>query len=61
MNKDILKQLRFTEELNRISCGHCPICNNKIFINEFRDSLSIKEFRISGLCQNCQDRIFGVK
>lgn len=50
MNKDILELLGFTEELNRISCGHCPICNNKIHTDEFRDLLSIKEFRISGLC-----------
>ncbi len=59
MNEKILKQLGFTKELNRISCGHCPICNNKIFKDEFRDLLSIKEFEISGLCQKCQDKIFG--
>ena len=60
MNKDILKQLGFIEELNRISCGCCPICNSKIYTDEFRDSLSVKEFRISGLCQKCQDKIFRV-
>jgi len=27
---------------------------------EFRDTLSEKEFKISGLCQNCQDRIFRI-
>jgi hypothetical protein len=26
---------------------------------EFRDHLSAKEYRISGLCQKCQDAIFG--
>lgn len=26
---------------------------------EFRDELSEKEYRISGLCQTCQDSIFG--
>ena len=25
----------------------------------FRDELSAKEFTISGLCQKCQDKIFG--
>lgn len=25
----------------------------------FRDAISRKEYRISGLCQNCQDRLFG--
>lgn len=27
---------------------------------EFRDALSAKEYTISGLCQKCQDKIFGV-
>ena len=26
---------------------------------EFRDELSVKEYRISGLCQKCQDGVFG--
>lgn len=30
-------------------------------IEGFRDELSFKEYRISGLCQNCQDSVFGVK
>lgn len=28
-------------------------------INGFRDALSRKEYQISGLCQDCQDSIFG--
>ena len=27
---------------------------------EFRDELSRKEYTISGLCQKCQDAVFGV-
>jgi hypothetical protein len=27
-------------------------------IEGFRDDLSAKEYRISGLCQNCQDEVF---
>lgn len=26
---------------------------------EFRDEISKKEFSISGLCQKCQDKVFG--
>lgn len=26
---------------------------------EFKDELSKKEFSISGMCQNCQDSVFG--
>ena len=36
--------------------GKCPLCGKEIDVsNEFRDSLSIKEYFISGLCQKCQD------
>jgi hypothetical protein len=27
--------------------------------NKFRDALSQREYTISGLCQNCQDEVFG--
>ena len=32
----------------------------KIEMKDFRDELSIKEYRISNLCQKCQDNTFGV-
>lgn len=35
----------------------CPMCKQSI--GEFRDALSEKEYHISGLCQSCQDRVFG--
>ena len=38
--------------------GQCVKCGE--FKPEFRDELSLKEYRISGLCQGCQDGIFGV-
>ena len=28
-------------------------------VTGFRDGLSEKEYRISGLCQQCQDKMFG--
>lgn len=36
----------------------CPFCNKKVDINDFRDKLSLEEFKISGLCQSCQDKFF---
>jgi hypothetical protein len=46
-----------------IKSDHCvasPIgCGKPVLVNEFRDELSLKEYRISGLCQQCQDEIFG--
>lgn len=40
--------------------GMCPLCGKAINPADFRDTLSVKEFRISGMCQECQDSIFGV-
>ena len=37
----------------------CPICNKEI--KGFRDPRSIKEYKISGLCQECQDETFGTE
>ncbi|MEA4956931.1 hypothetical protein SDC9_07477 [bioreactor metagenome] len=38
----------------------CPTCNS-IFNpqKDLRNQLSIDEYRISGMCQNCQDNVFG--
>ncbi len=58
MNKELMKQAGFKKEVKRVEAGHCPFCNKKIDLDEFRDPLSIKEFRISGLCQECQDSVF---
>ena len=44
----------------------CPSCNSDIDLNynlsptTFRDNLSYREFLISGLCQKCQDKVFGI-
>ena len=35
----------------------CPFCHKAI--GKFRNELSFKEYRISGLCQKCQDATFG--
>ena len=37
--------------------GSCPLCGQSAV--SFRDELSVKEYRISGLCQSCQDSVFG--
>jgi len=35
----------------------CVLCTGHVA--EFRDALSEKEFEISGMCQSCQDKLFG--
>jgi endogenous inhibitor of DNA gyrase (YacG/DUF329 family) len=44
--------------LKLIDQHKCPTCGNFIRRGEFRDVLSLKEFRISGMCQTCQDSVF---
>ena len=39
--------------------GYCPLC--KQMIGDFRDELSEREYNISGMCQSCQDDVFGAK
>lgn len=38
----------------------CPFCGCDTTNMKFRDKLSEKEYKISGLCQKCQDKTFGV-
>jgi len=36
----------------------CPTCDKKTRIAGLKDHLSMKEARISGMCQVCQDEVF---
>jgi uncharacterized CHY-type Zn-finger protein len=58
MNKDIMRSAGFSKEVDLVELGRCPFCQVRINLEDFRDELSIKEYRISGLCQKCQDDIF---
>jgi len=56
MNAKIVEQI-FPGTTDLIMQGKCPHC--KKAIGEFRNNISEKEFTISGLCQECQDEVFG--
>ena len=43
---------------DRIMQGLCTYC--AITLDDFRDEISAKEYSISGMCQSCQDKTFGV-
>lgn len=58
MNKEILKKLGFEKEVSNIEKGLCPLCSKKILLENFRDNVSLKEYTISGVCQECQDKAF---
>lgn len=49
---------RFADFTSRIDAGRCPLCVEEVNTSDFRDDLSRKEFRISGMCQGCQDKFF---
>jgi len=38
--------------------GQCPICTKDMEGETFRDECSLREYKISGLCQTCQDNMF---
>ena len=49
----------FIKEVFRKHLGKCPFCNKDVSIEDFKDAESRKEFEISGLCQECQTKMFG--
>jgi len=44
--------------ITTIENGLCMTCDGKA--EEFRNDIDRKEYAISGMCQACQDRVFGV-
>jgi hypothetical protein len=50
--------LLFPERIQRMKQHICMTCSDKV--EGFNSKLSQKEFLISGMCQKCQDEIFGV-
>ncbi len=57
LNKPVFKM--FPEQSENIKKGKCSVCGTEINEKDFKDSLSKKEYSISGMCQKCQDDIFG--
>ena len=61
MNKDLMRRMGFGQEVDDVERGVCPFCKKPISgarTEEFRDELSREEYKISGLCQECQDELF---
>ena len=50
----------FPEAADRVISGVCVTCNStRLRGMDFRDAISRKEYGISGMCQTCQDRVYG--
>lgn len=61
MNESIMRQCGFNKEVDLIKKGYCPFCKRQVNVTEFKNEISKREFRISGLCQICQDETFREK
>lgn len=46
----------FPGNVEKIKNAICVFCGNEI--EGFKNAISKKEYEISGLCQNCQDKVF---
>lgn len=50
----------FPEAAKNIEQSKCATCgSDKVKPSDFRDGLSRQEYSISGMCQKCQDKVFG--
>jgi hypothetical protein len=56
----LLANLTGVDRVKSIETGTCVSCGGDVLKTAFRDPLSFKEFTISGLCQPCQDEVFGI-
>ena len=56
---ELLRAFGFDDEVNNLESDKCPFCGStKTTRADFRDEISWREFKISGLCQRCQDKSF---
>ena len=54
----MLSKLTGVSRVGAVAEASCVTCKGEA--SSFRDSLSKKEYTISGMCQSCQDSIFGI-
>jgi len=53
---NLLESITGRHRLQMIQSSKCATCDAPNL--NFRDNISIKEYRISAMCQDCQDRAF---
>jgi len=59
MNEKIMKDAGFGKEVDKFLQGKCVFCGKPIYLDDFRNEISKREYGISGMCQQCQDKMFG--
>jgi len=58
VNKEIMRKAGFKKEVDDFESRRCPFCKRYIKKDEFKSKKSLREYKISGLCQQCQDKMF---
>ena len=61
MNKYIMRTMGFGDQVDLVEKGKCPFCKKQVEPGKFKDELTLKEYRISGMCEECQDGFFSKK
>tara|TARA_R110000824_G_scaffold180869_1_gene361400 strand:+ start:548 stop:778 length:231 start_codon:yes stop_codon:yes gene_type:complete len=56
--EQMLTKLTGVSRVGAVAEASCATCKGEA--SSFRDALSKKEYTISGMCQSCQDSIFGI-
>ena len=63
MSKDVIETVitgKLKSMSNLVNETGCSTCLNNYPL-KFKDIRSYKEFKIAGMCQDCQDEVFGSK
>lgn len=53
-----MKAIGYSSEVEMKNNGLCPMCGIHVGMIPFTDEISRREYKISGLCQKCQDAVF---
>ena len=57
--ESVISAITGVDRREAITSKTCPCCGSAVTLDSFKDELSLKEFHISGMCQTCQDSVFG--
>ena len=59
--KRFLRALGFKRKVAMVKDCRCPLCADRVDKKEFRNEVFMREFKRSGMCQECLDMVFGYK
>ena len=53
-----MRSLGFGDEMDKVEKGLCPFCDKPVKEEDFTDRLSLADFKITGMCQKCQNETY---